>query len=394
MSTLFFALTIFPLYGIFRTCFSPLTVRIALLMAAFASIPLRYGASGLRDSGKGFFYILCVYLLVEVYRKRTDLKNYVFLGIAASLLALTRTEAPVYAGMFGLSVLGLELWRKKIVFPWRSCLCGLTALLLLSPWLAFMYRTTGYPVPEIRYVPLIQKILKPVEKPVSTLPPPARAVPEEKRVQQEKQEQGRGESSRPALPEPEKKSQPLPSEKSVAGESPLYQRTAQHQNLNKVEEYEGFYKEFLSGVIGGFFPPLGIFALLGILLRIRSRKWTPEESLVLAALLLHALLLETLVGHAHNKENISVHPDKVHWGLDFQWTASFTKKMKPGTMPGLGWFSMLLYQGSNSLSFFLICFTLPWLRSSVFSQVFAVCAFNNSTNASKSSCSSYRSSAV
>ena len=150
MSTLFFALTIFPLYGIFRTCFSPLTVRIALLMAAFASIPLRYGASGLRDSGKGFFYILCVYLLVEVYRKRTDLKNYVFLGIAASLLALTRTEAPVYAGMFGLSVLGLELWRKKIVFPWRSCLCGLTALLLLSPWLAFMYRTTGYPVPDIR----------------------------------------------------------------------------------------------------------------------------------------------------------------------------------------------------------------------------------------------------
>lgn len=321
VSTLFFALTIFPLYGIFRTCFSPLTVRIALLMAAFASIPLRYGASGLRDSGKGFFYILCVYLLVEVYRKRTELKNYVFLGIAASLLALTRTEAPVYAGMFGLSVLGLELWRKKIVFPWRSCLCGLTALLLLSPWLAFMYRTTGYPVPEIRYVPLIQKMLKTVEKPVSTLPPPARAVSTEKRVQQEKQDQGRGESSRPAVPEPEKKSQPLPSEKSVAGKSTLYQRTAQHQNLNKVKEYEGFYKEFLSGVIGGFFPPLGIFALLGILLRIRSRKWTAEESLVLAALLLHALLLIVQIRVAGEHFYMSRRYLITVVALEFGWSA-------------------------------------------------------------------------
>ena len=50
VSTLFFALQIFPLYGIFRNCFSAPVARTALLMSAFASIPLRYGASGLRDS--------------------------------------------------------------------------------------------------------------------------------------------------------------------------------------------------------------------------------------------------------------------------------------------------------------------------------------------------------
>lgn len=299
VSSLFFALLIFPLYGILKNCFSPAVTGIALLMAAFASIPMRYGASGLRDSAKGFFFVLCVYLFVEVFRNRAVLKNYIFLGISISLLALTRTEAPVYAALFGFAVLLLELCRRKIRFPWRSCICGLVALAVMAPWLVYMYKTTGYPVPEIRYVPLIKKVLHTASAADSCLPPLALAVAQEK-----KETAAAGENG-------------ISSRKT----SSLYQLASGLPEINKADHYEGFFKAFADGMIGGFFPPLGILALLGIVLRLRKKEWTPVDTILLSALLLHAFLLALQIRISDHHFYMSRRYLITVVALEFGWSA-------------------------------------------------------------------------
>lgn len=285
VSTLFFALLIFPLYGIFRQCFPLPVARIALLMSAFASIPMRYGASGLRDSAKGFFFVLCVYLLVEIYRNRTNVKYYIWLGVSISLLALTRTEAPVYSAFFGLTILCMELGQRgRLIFPWRSCLCGLIALLVISPWLMYMYNVTGYPVPEIRYVPLIKKFLQTASTKESCLPPLALLLTESEKGDS-------GGKTTVSSPMQQTNSVPAVSPAPASGSAELHSMASALPEINKSDPYDGIYEEFFSGLIGGFFPPLGILALLGIVLRFRKREWTPIETILLISLLLHAVLL-------------------------------------------------------------------------------------------------------
>ncbi len=330
VSTLFFALQIFPLYGIFRNCFSAPVARTALLMSAFASIPLRYGASGLRDSAKGFFFILCVYLLVEIYRKRTDLKNYLFLGAAISLLALTRTEAPVYSGLFGLTVLCMEMIsRCRLRFPWRSCLCGAVALLLISPWLIYMFQITGYFVPEIRYVALIQRVL-PADPPKRNMP-----ATQEVPAAQPSDNKGRGgitstQSASAAPTFSEKHSAPTTSAPTAVHSIPtgpeleqkrLHGMASALPEINATDTYDGIYKEFFSGLIGGFFPPLGILALLGIALRFHKREWTPIETILLISLLLHALLLVIQIRISDNHFYISRRYLITVVALEFGWSA-------------------------------------------------------------------------
>ena len=160
LSSLSFALSIFPLYGIFRRFLEPVPTRIALLMTAFASMSLRYSSSGLRDSTKGLMYILCVYFLVRIFEEKRPIRNFLYLGVTTGLLALTRTECPVYAVMFLAAAFGLELFRGKMVLPWRSVLSALAALVILLPWLCYMNQAVGHPVPQTRYAVYLERILQ------------------------------------------------------------------------------------------------------------------------------------------------------------------------------------------------------------------------------------------
>jgi len=251
-SSLFFAFSIFPLCGIFRAIFPWESTRIALLMAVFASVPMRYGAAGLRDSAKGFFFILCVWLLIEIFRNRGSWKRYLLLGGAVSLLALTRTECTVYSACFVLAAILFELTRFRT--PWRSAVCILAAFLVMLPWLGYMVYKTGYPVPEIRYIPILKKVLNTAQTETPFLTAPATAM-----TLEQKQETVR-----------------------------ILSRS---ENLVPEHHNDGIYQHFFADLIAGFYPEFGLLALAGIVLRIRRKKWTPEETILLSALLLHAALL-------------------------------------------------------------------------------------------------------
>lgn len=308
VSSLSFALSIFPLYGIFRRFLEPVPTRIALLMTAFASMSLRYSSSGLRDSTKGLLYILCVYFLVRIFEEKRPVRNFLYLGVSAGLLALTRTECPVYAVLFLAAAFGLELFRGKAVLPWRTLLSGVTVLLVLLPWLCYMNQTVGCPVPQARYAVYLEKMLQAVFP--SDPPKP----------------EGDGKKS---LAQPVS---PAEAEEKVSAAGPMFtpSETLLSRPLRfspppeEEEEEEDGSEElirFLKGFLKGFYPPFAILAVLGIFLRIRKRQWTGEETVVLSLLLLHFLLLVLQIRIADHCFYISRRYLLPVAPLEFGWSA-------------------------------------------------------------------------
>lgn len=295
LSSLTFALTVFPLYGIFRRFLEPLPARIGILMTAFASMSLRYSSSGMRDSTKGFLYILCVYLLLRIFDDRRKPGSYLWLGLSAALLSLSRTECPVYTGMFLAAAMAFELFRGKPVFPWRSLLAVLTALIVVTPWLCYMQKTTGYPVPQVRYAHLLDQLLNREDY---------------RRVLIE---QNDGADVKPAGVLQKPKASPR-------NDTPILP-ALRH---NKEYEHPGepaTLERFFNSVLNGFYPPFGILALLGIFVRLKQKKWTAAETVVCASLLLHLILLVVQIRIADHAYYISRRYQLPVTPLEFGWSA-------------------------------------------------------------------------
>lgn len=307
LSSLSFALSIFPLYGIFRRFLEPMPTRIALLMTAFASMSLRYSSSGLRDSTKGLMYILCVYFLVRIFEEKRPIRNFLYLGVTTGLLALTRTECPVYAVMFLAAAFGLELFRGKMVLPWRSVLSALAALVILLPWLCYMNQAVGYPVPQTRYAVYLERILQ-------TIAPSG---------SQAADGNGQKESADTA---PLKKEE---TGKVAAGPlfTPPGTLLSSLQIFSTPAEAEADEREdeeltrFFSGFLKGFYPPFAILALVGIFLRIRKRQWTGVETVVFSMLVLHFLFLVLQIRIADHCFYISRRYLLPVTPLEFGWSA-------------------------------------------------------------------------
>lgn len=250
VSSLFFAAAVFPLSGIFHVLFPRRAAWIALLMSIFASTPMRYGASGMRDSMKGFFYILCVWLLIEIFRKRENWKRYLLLGAASALLALTRSEGTAFACCFIAAAMMFDLGKFRI--PWRSAISLAACLAVMTPWLLYMRAETGYPVPDIRYIPILKQIIRSTGG-SSSLTPAAIVTPRQKRN--------------------------------------VIRELSNDSSLRKRSHYDGLYKNFFYDLFDSFYPEFGIMALLGIAVRLLKKRWSREETILLCALILHTVLL-------------------------------------------------------------------------------------------------------
>lgn len=294
LSSLTFALTVFPLYGIFRRFLEPLPARIGILMAAFGSMSLRYSSSGMRDSTKGFLYILCVYLLLRIFEDRRKLSSYLWLGFSAALLSLTRTECPVYTGMFLMAAMAFELFRGKPVFPWRSLLAVFTALLVMTPWLCYMQKTTGYPVPQVRYAHILDQLLNREDY---------------RRVLIEQNDTGTGSAD---------VQQQAPSRtRTKAPILPALRHNKEYEHSNEPPTLERFF----NSILNGFYPPFAILALLGVFVRLKQKKWTVVETIVCAALFLHLILLILQIRIADHTYYVSRRYQLPVTPLEFGWSA-------------------------------------------------------------------------
>lgn len=242
-STLFFVATLLPLYGIWRQIFPHRIVLFGLLLFVFCSQLLRLASSGLRESGKGFAFALAVYGLLVIYRERRRFAGYLLLGLAAGLLMLIKEDCVLYAAVFWLAALILLLADSGRRRSWPKAVAGLfLSLLLVLPYLVYNYRTVGYPVPGGRFAALVMHFQKPAPSLVT------------------------GENL-PSVPPPAV----IPSQ---------FAATGLEESL-----------DFADGLLNGFFPLYAVIALPVIVFRIRRRRWQPEETLLLAAVLGHALLL-------------------------------------------------------------------------------------------------------
>ncbi|MEI8246371.1 MAG: glycosyltransferase family 39 protein [Lentisphaerota bacterium] len=274
VSILFFALCVFPLYGIFRRTFGENIAQWGCVLLMFSSHFIRIAVGGLRDSGKGMAMMIACYAIVCVWQQRTKLAGYIWCACGAALLTLTRGDCVLYALLFLSTILFFELYRRRsLFFPWRTVIALFLYLLCLSPQLAYNYRTIGYPVPEVRYGMILNKL---------------------------EQQLGLNFYNRNAivkLPGLQSDASPVAAPTAVAALRSNHIATAGNPALDISDEPSAASKsgyavaEFIDSLFKGFYPYFFFFAIPVIVMRIYRREWKTEESILLAVLLGHAFLI-------------------------------------------------------------------------------------------------------
>lgn len=155
---------------------------IGALLYAIAPQIIRYSVNGLLNSGKNFFLTLCVALLFWIYQKNTLYKN-ILLGIAFSLLAMSRAECAVFLPFFGLAYLIIlvkrylekepedtekESKKNTLLMLFLSIALVVVSFFSVSyPKLHSVYKQTNIPSFDFRQSEAIGKIIK-----VKTVRPP------------------------------------------------------------------------------------------------------------------------------------------------------------------------------------------------------------------------------
>ena len=152
-----FALTVFPLWGIFRKVFDQKTALWGTMLFALCSSWLKVTASGNRESTKMLFFMIGIYALVSLWEERRRLKYYLLMGASAAAMSLVRDDALLVGGMMGLAALFFELCGLRR-FPWRTLLAALLGLIVLLPGLATTYAVTGYPALSVRFLDISKAI--------------------------------------------------------------------------------------------------------------------------------------------------------------------------------------------------------------------------------------------
>ena len=161
ISTLFYSLTVFPVYGL---CFATFKNNKSIaFMTAFltglCSHLIRLGYSGLRDSIKEFAIILIVLGIIKIYQQRNNFRGFLYSFVGAGLLILSRVDTVFFAFMAIGIILCFDIWVKKIRLPWRTVLGVIIIFLIISPNLIYNYKVVGYPVPEVRFGVILEKFI-------------------------------------------------------------------------------------------------------------------------------------------------------------------------------------------------------------------------------------------
>ncbi len=152
-SALFFAATVLPLYALMRRFFPRRPAWIACLLYVGSPLLVRYAGSGLLDTGKTFFLVLAVWLAMA-FADRPGYRLAVAFGFACGGLTLIKGEGlPIVVAIVG--ILHLCRWRQagnwRAIWPDRHLLLAALAFLVaLAPWLAYVQRQTGFPLPDGR----------------------------------------------------------------------------------------------------------------------------------------------------------------------------------------------------------------------------------------------------
>ena len=148
----FHSIGIFPLFYILKETFGKKIAYWGIFAYVFSSRLLFIAASGLRESHKQFGILLLVLGIIFIYKQRTCLKGYIIAGTACGISVCTRNDIILYTVI--LFCFGTILDACKNIFPWRSIIAAVFALLFALPEFYVNYRITGFALPGTRFLEL------------------------------------------------------------------------------------------------------------------------------------------------------------------------------------------------------------------------------------------------
>ncbi len=264
-STLFFCLALLPLYYLHKLVWDRRVATVACLMFVFCSRLLRYAGAGILNSGKIFFLTLTVYALAKFIKERSW-RSSLLCGAGAAGLTLIRGEGVIFAvlALIGLAV--AALWRRptaeerNLLAPAKLMAAVLVFLTLISPWLIYEYRHTGYFVTDSRQIETLNRLRRALgwqkQRPPDEVPQKARAG----RTDQA-ESSGRDSTGHPVS-------------------------ASQERTSNWLRMFDEIFK--------GSYPLYLILVIPVIIWRLRRQEWSRWESYVLAWVAGHTLCFLSL----------------------------------------------------------------------------------------------------
>ncbi|UDQ96951.1 hypothetical protein AAEX28_01835 [Lentisphaerota bacterium WC36G] len=293
ISSLFYSLTVFPIYGISIKVFKK-NYNIALtsvISTGFCSHLIRLGYSGLRDSLKEFAIILAVYGIVKIYQNREKLSGYIYGAVGMALLVTCRVDAVLFAIIIGLTMMIFDIFASKLRFPWRTIIAAVTCLAIISPNLIYNYRTIGYPVSEARLAVIMDKVVPQIcnKNAKLSLHQATNGKNEEKKVNS-----------------------------SISG----VQKKVLSQPLHDIKSGgENDFGEYLKNIFTGCYPYYLFLALIVIVYRIKRKLWTKEETILLSGCVIHTFGILAQIKIFHNQYYVSPRYLLPAMPLYFGWVA-------------------------------------------------------------------------
>lgn len=154
----FFLATCFPLRRLLERYVSPLAAAWGCVLFVLAPKMIRFACAPLLESSRMFFLIAAILYFLQT-AENPKWKNAVLFGLSAGFMTVARGEGmalsavlllglPVYAGLFCRPA----AW-KKVLASW--CIAITCTAAAISPFCAMNYSKSGFFVPDVRIVALL-----------------------------------------------------------------------------------------------------------------------------------------------------------------------------------------------------------------------------------------------
>ncbi len=161
VSSVFFAVTVFPLYAAVRRVFSRHYAFGAVALYLVCPRLLRIAGMGIRDSGRTFFLILGVWALLVFWQERRW-SAALAAGVAAAGMTLARVEGAAAAAALMICLVAVSMRPHKQITKalalGRVVVGMVLGAVLIFPWLVYCTKATGYAVTGSQQIAVLRRI--------------------------------------------------------------------------------------------------------------------------------------------------------------------------------------------------------------------------------------------
>jgi cytochrome b len=285
VSCIFFLAGIYWVYRLACLRLPPEKAQWCSLLFVACPRLLRYGMAGQLDAAK-------IFLLLFVFERTISFmqsKRWMLLfhaTIGAALLALCRNEGVGYLPLMGLFLLFSEwLFPTKEISVWKKLMKGVgqnvfvlsICLLIWSPWMAYEYRISGYPVLGTKHIAVLKRVIPFLN--IKEIPSVSEYLVKFKRA---------GNSYNKELKSSKEGTTSLSSTKDTNLDKNKYLSKPFKKIFEKPERYSVHSK--IVGTIKGIYMPYFFVVILGIYSLLISKNWTRIDFLFAAVFIFNILL--------------------------------------------------------------------------------------------------------